>query len=144
MDWDEAEFAINRHFVGPMTLEAPPYASTYLETEPRLMGETTLKVRRIYEMAGLSSPLQGRLPDDHLGIELDAALGLSGMAEAVAAEEPRALWRYFLHEHLGVWLPRFIERARNAGTRHPAVDLALAHLETWLDQQDITEEGVTQ
>ncbi|HCY85259.1 MAG TPA: cytoplasmic chaperone TorD family protein [Desulfobacteraceae bacterium] len=143
-DWDEAEFAFNRLFVGPMALQAPPYASAYLETEPRLMGESTLKIRRIYEMAGLSSPLQGRLPDDHIGVELDAALGLSNMAQTLDAEEPRVLWRYFLHEHLSAWLPQFIDRARRAEAGHPAVDLALDHLETWLNRQQSKEEGKIQ
>ncbi|WP_320042773.1 molecular chaperone TorD family protein [uncultured Desulfobacter sp.] len=136
-DWDEAEFAFNRLFVGPMALQAPPYASIYLSTDPRLMDDITLKVRRIYEMAGLESPLQGRLPDDHLGVELDAALGLSARAEDLDEEEPRALWDYFLHEHLGGWLPQFINRVRRAEANHPAVDLALDHLEAWLAHQDI-------
>lgn len=145
MDWDQAEFTFNRLFVGPMALQAPPYASAYLETEPRLMGQTTIQVRRIYDMAGLGSPLQGRLPDDHIGVELDAALGLSAMARELEAEEPRALWAYFLHEHLGAWIPRFIERARRAEAGHPAVDLALDHLEEWLHRQHIKqEEGMTQ
>lgn len=143
-DWDEAEFAFNRLFVGPMALQAPPYASAYLETEPRLMGESTLKIRRIYEMSGLVSPLQGRLPDDHIGVELDAALGLSCLAQDLDAEEPRALWAYFLHEHLSAWLPQFIDRARRAEAGHPAVELALDHLETWLDCQQQKEEGKNQ
>ena len=143
MDWEAAEFAFNKLFVGPMALQAPPYASAYLETEPQLMGESTLKVRRIYEMAGLSFPLQGRLPDDHVGVELDAALGLSCLAERLEMEEPRALWQYFFHEHLAAWLPQFIKRARKAEAGHPAVDLALDHLEAWLNHQETTKEGLT-
>lgn len=139
---DDLEFAFNRLFVGPMALEAPPYASIYLSSEPRLMDDTTLKVRRIYEMAGLISPLQGQLPDDHIGVELDAALTLSALAEDVDAQEPRALWHYFLYDHLQRWLPGFIDKTRRAQAGHPAVDLALDHLETWLDT--IKEEGKAQ
>lgn len=135
MDWETAEFAFNRLFVGPMAPEAPPYASCYLEEEPRLMGESTLEIRRIYEMAGLSSPLQGSLPDDHLGLELDAALGLASVAATPGMEAPRALWGYFLNTHLKVWVPRFLEKARNADTSHPALDLALNALEDWLALQ---------
>lgn len=144
MDWEEAEFAFNRLFVGPMALQAPPYASYYLEAEPQLMGETTLQVRRLYDMAGLVSPLQGHLPDDHLGLELDAALGLLSMIERLYAEEPRALWHYFLNEHLQIWLPKFISKARNAETRHPAIDLALDYLETWFNDQATKQEGFDQ
>lgn len=54
-------------------------------------------------MGGLVSPLQGRLLDDHLGVELDAALGLLAMREQHQAEEPHALWGYFLTNHLQAW-----------------------------------------
>ena len=144
MDWEEAEFAFNKLFVGPMALQAPPYASYYLEAEPQLMGESTLKVRRLYDMAGLVSPLQGHLPDDHLGVELDAALALLSMAKYLDAEEPRALWHYFLHEHLHTWLPKFINQARNAETGHPVADLALDHLEAWFNDQETKQEGFDQ
>ena len=139
--WEEAEFVFNRLFVGPMALQAPPYASYYLEPEPQLMGKTTLKIRRLYEMAGLVSPLQGSLPDDHLGVELDAALGLLTLAERFDVEEPRALWRYFLHEHLASWVPRFLDQARNAESGHPAIDLALDRLEAWMENQGKEQEG---
>ena len=142
--WEEAEFAFNRLFVGPTALQAPPYASYYLEPEQQLMGKSTLKVRRLYEMAGLVSSLQGFLPDDHLGVELDAALGLLTLAERFDVEEPRALWRYFLHEHLESWVPCFLDQARNAKAGHPAVDLALDRLETWLGDERTKVEGYDQ
>jgi TorA maturation chaperone TorD len=142
--WQEAEFAFNRLFVGPAALQAPPYASCYLEPEQQLMGKSTLKVRRLYEMAGLVSSLQGLLPDDHLGVELDAALGLQALAERFDEEEPRALWRYFLREHLSSWVPLFLDQARNAETGHPAVNLALDRLETWLKDEGIKEKGYDQ
>jgi len=141
MDGDSAEFVFNRLFVGPGALQAPPYASYYLEPEPQLMGPSTLRVRRLYEMAGLVSPLQGHLPCDHLGVELDAALGMQTMAERSGAEEPRALWHYFLNEHLKAWLPSFLDRAHRAEAGHPAVDLALERLEAWLGEQASGEEG---
>lgn len=147
VDWQQAEFVFNKLFVGPAALKAPPYASFYLETEPQLMGESTLRVRRLYEMAGLVSPLQGSLPDDHLGVELDGALGMLTLAERFATQEARALWSYFLHKHMGAWLPLFLNKARNADTGHPAVDLALHRLEEWLrnetkDRRYVTDDRV--
>jgi TorA maturation chaperone TorD len=144
LDWESAEFAFNKLFVGPMALQAPPYASYYLDPEQRLMGESTIRVRRLYEMVGLISPLQGRLPCDHLGVELDASLGMLAMAERSGAEEPRVVWQYFLHEHLQVWLPLFLHQVRNADASHPAVDLALVKLEAWLNDQLRQEEGYDQ
>ena len=143
VDWEAAEFVFNKLFVGPKALQAPPYASYYLEPEPQLMGQSTLRVRRLYEMAGLVSPLEGHLPCDHLGVELDAALGMLAMADRSEAEEPRALWRYFRDEHLKAWIPSFLERARRADDGHPAVDLALDRLEAWLEEQEKREEGHT-
>lgn len=143
VDWEAAEFVFNKLFVGPKALQAPPYASYYLEPEPQLMGQSTLRVRRLYEMAGLVSPLEGRLPCDHLGVELDAALGMLAMAGRPEAEEPRALWRYFRDEHLKAWVPLFLNQARRADDRHPAVDLALDRLEAWLDEEGKKEEGPT-
>lgn len=140
-DREAAEFVFNKLFVGPMALQAPPYASVYLEAEPQLMGQSTLNVRRIYEMAGMASPLEGRLPCDHLGVELDAALGLLKMADRSGAEEPRLLWEYFLNEHLKRWLPMFLDRAKGADAGHPAVDLALEALEAWLDEAGKKKEG---
>lgn len=138
-DWDEAEFSFNRLFVGPKAPEAPPYASFYLESEPQLMGESTFKVSRLYEMAGLVSPLKGQLPDDHLGVELDAAVGLLDIIEKQDAEEPSILWLYFLDDHLAVWLPKFLNQARRANAGHPVVDLALDRLEVWLtDRKTLT------
>jgi putative dimethyl sulfoxide reductase chaperone len=144
MDWDAAEFAFNKLFVGPKSLQAPPYASYYLEPEPQLMGQSTLKVRRLFEMAGLISPLQGHLPCDHLGIELDAALGMMAMAKDSKADEPQALWHYFLNYHLKAWLPLFLEQALQADDRHPAIDLALNRLDRWLNEQEKREEGYDQ
>lgn len=141
MDWDAAEFVFNKLFVGPKSLQVPPYASYYLEPEPQLMGASTLQVRRLYEMAGLISPLQGQIPCDHLGVELDAAMGMISMANHSKADEPRALWRYFLNYHLKVWLPLFLEQTRQADDGHPAVDLALSRLELWLNEQGKEEEG---
>lgn len=145
VNWDAAEFVFNKLFVGPRRLQAPPYASYYIDPEPQLMGPSTLRVRRLYEMAGLISPLQGHLPCDHLGVELDAAVGLLTMIGHSKADEPRALWRYFLNDHLKVWLPLFLDRAHQADDGgHPAVDLALNRLEWWLDEQGKREEGFDQ
>lgn len=108
------------------------------------MGECTLKVRRLYEMTGLTSPLQGRIPDDHLGVELDAARLMLSMIAQFNMEEPRALWRFFLNEHLNTWVPQFLDRARKAESAHPAIDLALNNLEAWLNDQQRQPEGYVQ
>lgn len=107
----------HRLFVGPYKLPAPPYASVYLESEPTVMGPSTLKVLRMYEEAGfLLSPSFKDLPD-HIAAELEFM--------ALLCEEERAAWQRndfplalkllsqeetFLGEHLVRWVPSFASR----------------------------------
>ncbi len=58
-------------FVGPFELQAPPYGSLYLETQKRLMGESTMGVLEMYQRAGLA--LSGDFQDapDHIAAELE-------------------------------------------------------------------------
>ncbi len=134
-DWEQTEFAFNRLFVGPMALEAPPYASIYLENEPQVMGRTTMLARSVYEMIGLVSPWKNTLPDDHVSLELDAALALHRMLLAATPsvrgqlEELRAL---FLEEHLQVWVPRFCARIEAAPSATPVLLCMAAVLRQWL------------
>lgn len=71
-------------FVGPFQLIAAPYGSVYLERQRTVMGESTLKVQKIYEEAGLQ--LDVKEPPDHIAIELEFMYLLcSRQAEAEAA-----------------------------------------------------------
>lgn len=134
-DWRPLEFAFNRLFVGPRAPLAPPFASVYLDPEPQLMGQTTLKVRHLYQMAGLSSPWQGSVPDDHLSLELDAYYQLSSALGRVSSAEGQAVQRYFLEQHLARWLPRFIERVRGAPGLPEAIEFVIKQLDAWLDKE---------
>ncbi|MEW5723943.1 MAG: molecular chaperone TorD family protein [Thermodesulfobacteriota bacterium] len=134
-DWEAVEFAFNRLFVGPMKLAAPPYASVYLDPEPRVMGESTLQARRVYQALGLESPWEGRLPDDHISLELDACLHFQAALAKAPAEELSALWRYFILEHLGTWVPRFVDRVREAPLVPAPIVFVIDQLVAWLDQE---------
>src|SRR5690349_17543560 len=69
-DWSAVEFSFNRLFVGPRALLAPPYASIYLDGDnTRLMNESTMKIRQLYELVGLVSPWLNKIPDDHVALE---------------------------------------------------------------------------
>lgn len=103
-----------RLFVGPYKLPAPPYASLYLESEPTVMGRSTLGVLRMYEDAGfVLSPSFKDLPD-HIAAELEFM--------ALVCEEERRSWKKgdpsgagrflsveerFLSGHLVQWIPKF-------------------------------------
>jgi TorA maturation chaperone TorD len=136
-DWEAAEFVFNRLFVGPAALEAPPYASVYLDAEPVVMGETTRNVREMYASIGLESPWKNQLPDDHVSLELDAALAMNHLAAQSGLAEMREIRMRFL-DHLRAWIPRFVERIRNAPSQHPAIAQAAECLAEWLNSQDAT------
>lgn len=134
------EFAFNRLFVGPAAPFAPPYASVWLDPERRLMGDVTGRVAAVYDTIGLRSPLAGSVPDDHLALELDAALALAAMAGAAPAPLPSQapvalLRRWFVEEHLAQWLPQFIARVDAAADVPPALQHANRCLADWLDDE---------
>jgi len=104
----------HRLFGGPYKLLAPPYASLYLESEPTVMGTSSLEALRIYKEAGfLLSPSYNDLPD-HIATELEFM--------ALLCEEEGRAWQKgdlfqgakllareetFLADHLARWIPKF-------------------------------------
>lgn len=136
IDWEQTIFGFNRLFVGPKALPAPPFASVWLEPEPRLMGASTMEARHVYELLGLSAPLRNKLPDDHISLELDALQLLEG-AGSVQDTEVRAglegIRRYFLKHHVLRWMPRFCEAVLSCPETPEAVSVAAATLQHWLE-----------
>ncbi|MHC4199352.1 MAG: TorD/DmsD family molecular chaperone [Planctomycetota bacterium] len=122
-DLDSLRVDHARLFVGPFRLLAPPYGSVYLEHSDRLMGNSTVDVRRVYNEEGLEVSSQ-EVPD-HVAIELEFAHFLSARAaqaildsaagDAVALAGKR---KGFLAGHLGAWIGEF---AANV-TRHARTD----------------------
>lgn len=142
--WDEEEYLFNRLFVGPGPVSVPPYASVYLGPERRLMGEATLFAREAYAALGLASPWQGALPDDHIGLELDAALAaFAALRQACAAATPSgtprpaaedlaAWWDTFVAGHMAAWVPPFLHALRQAGATSAVMGRACDDLARWL------------
>jgi len=135
--WPEVEYDFNRFFVGPGSVVAPPYASVYLEPEVRLMGASTMHFRKFLQEMHTAVPGDGSLPDDFLPFELDAwvmACDKYSTAEASAVKTLDEACRWLLHDHMGAWIPPFIHRALQGGDMHPALALALAALQFWLEE----------
>lgn len=109
-------------FAGPRPPRAPLYESLYVGHPRRLLTETTLRVREMYECVGFAVKKRNRIPDDHIGYELEFMASLCAR-EACAIEERRVddavLVRLdqelFLREHLSVWSGLFHERVARAG-----------------------------
>ena len=94
----------------------PPYESIYHEDGRRLMGESTVSVKRCYNMFGLGvSQLFKDLPD-HIAAELEFMYFLSfneGKFASDKCDEERRLCidyeKKFLEEHMLRWIPDFVE-----------------------------------
>lgn len=131
-DWDSVAFAFNRLFVGPGPVTAPPYASVYIDNEPFVMGETTLKVRQLYEMIGLTSPWNETVPDDHIALELDACLHMHQGILQSHAPQLDALYDYFLSEHMSRWVPKFVDKVSQADRTPETILWICRQLSQWL------------
>lgn len=134
INWQAEEYAFNRLFVGPQTVPAPPYASVYLEAEPRLMGNAATDMREMLQALGLAAP-EGQ-PDDFIACELEAWGMLTLLLHPERGDDLRAHARealaWLVDEHMARWLPAFVERARKTDAPTPAIQAALRCLEYWL------------
>lgn len=108
-------------FLGPRPPLAPPYESLYIGYPNRLFTDVTRQVRRVYEENGFEVVKRNRVPDDHLGFELEFMARLAAeCAEDLelnaidAARKSLELQKTFLSDHLARWLPLFYERVKDA------------------------------
>jgi TorA maturation chaperone TorD len=81
-----------------------------------MFDKQTAEVREFYQQYGWESKFKGRIPDDHLGIEL---LFLTLMIEkylefddAACAQEMKNEIRRFLNEHILSWVPLWNENVQ--------------------------------
>lgn len=103
-------------FVGPFELLAAPYGSVFIEKNRQLMGETTARVKKFYDDAGLT--VNEKEPPDHVAIELEFMHHLC-MKEAEAASSGnhseaskyREMQVAFFNTALG-WIPDFCSAIR--------------------------------
>lgn len=133
--WQRLEFGFNRLFIGPRSVIAPPYASVYLDEEGYLMGDTTQQVRNLYRMIGLNSPWMGRLPEDHISLELDASLQMRTAIEKTGSSLLVPVYGYFLRDHMGCWIPAFSERIEEAPDLPDPLRLISSLLLQWLCEE---------
>jgi TorA maturation chaperone TorD len=103
-------------FVGPYKLLAPPYGSFYLE-DGKLMGDSTLDVKKWYEKEGLDIVVKDA--PDHIAMELEfmyflitkqiKAIEDSNLQDAQSYMQKQTA---FLQTHLARWLPKFAENVQ--------------------------------
>ncbi len=108
VDWHCVEYDFNRLFVGPDSLTAPPFSSAYIGRERKLMGASSLDVRKIYSSLGMQVPNKGALPDDFISYELDALIILL-TAKPLNVSALQQLVIY----HMIDWIPNFCQTCRS-------------------------------
>ena len=118
----EVEYA--RLFVGPYTLQAPPYGSVYLEPERRIMGNSTMDVINRYRQSGLVVAEDYKDAPDHIAAELEfmhflifRAIDAANRGDADHMVASLNNQQAFLEIHLGAWIHEFAGKViENAST----------------------------
>jgi len=115
-DLDEMKIDYARLFVGPYELLAPPYGSVYLDTERRVMGDSTLEARKMYRDVGVDVADAFRDLPDHIAAELEFMhfLIFKEIEAITRCDANRAMdylekQQVFLEKHLAAWVPRFVQ-----------------------------------
>jgi len=125
-------------FVGPFELQAPPYGSLYLESQKRLMGESTMEVLKMYQRAGVNLSKDFQDAPDHIAAELEfmyflIAKGLRALRKGDETEALASLkWQQEFHDKfLLPWIAPFSERIRTA-SEHEFYTLLADSLSTFI------------
>lgn len=95
-------------FGGSGDSQAPPYESYYMSKEHLLNQEQTLEVKNIYRSYGWKSSVEGQIPDDHIGIEIQF---LNLMLEKYSELDDEACHlelqkdiKKFIEKHIQPWI----------------------------------------
>ncbi|RMH70681.1 MAG: molecular chaperone TorD [Gemmatimonadetes bacterium] len=106
-----------RLFVGPFKLEAPPYGSLYLETEGKVMGDTTMAVKNMYRQYGLEIAEDFKELPDHIAVELEFMYYLGYQASVNGNRETYIqAQRTFLKQYLAPFVFPFCEQIKTNTT----------------------------
>ena len=113
-DLEPLKVDFSKLFIGPYQLSAAPYGSVYLESERKMMGDSTLDVRNRYREAGLDTAKTFKDAPDHISAELEfmyylifkeiEALANSDIETAIGFIRRQ---KSFLEDHLIAWVPEF-------------------------------------
>jgi TorA maturation chaperone TorD len=125
-------------FVGPFELQAPPYGSLYLESQKRLMGESTMGVLEMYQRAGLALSSDFQDAPDHIAAELEFMYFLIAKELQALRKEDRTealgylkMQQEFHDKYLLPWVGPFGERIRTA-SEHGFYTLLADSLSTFI------------
>lgn len=125
-------------FVGPSELKAPPYGSVYLDEERRVMGDSTMKVIKLYEDEGLGRDGNFKELPDHIAVELEFMYYLiykeveaMERADSQTAAQFRKKQEMFLDSFLSKWISPFCQKIKEGtdnGFYHALADCVSAFI----------------
>ena len=118
LDRDAVLRAYARLFVGPFEIQAPPYASHYLEPDRRLMGDVSMWVAEAYAESGLDPAEGPREAPDHVALEWEYLYYLGYQSITLQFPDSCIRAQSFIDEHMIKWIPHFAE-AILASDTHP-------------------------
>jgi TorA maturation chaperone TorD len=111
---EELKVEYARLFIGPYSLLAPPYGSVYLESERKIMGNSTMDVINRYRKAGLIVAKDFKDAPDHIAAELEFMhfLIFKEMEATSQGDVNNIITHFlnqqsFLNDHLGAWVSEF-------------------------------------
>lgn len=106
-DGVEGKLAYTRLFIGSLKMEAPPYASYYLEEGRLLNGAVSVEVRSVYEQFGLQLAPDEVAPADHLRYLLSFLYLLAARFEETGEGAFAEAYEDFRDLYVLSWYPRF-------------------------------------
>ena len=103
------QLAYTRLFIGSFKMEAPPYASYYLEEDHTLNGRAAVEAAAVYAQFGLELDSKEFAPADHLRYLLAFLALLAQRYEETGEEAFAEAYADFRDEYVLSWIDQFQE-----------------------------------
>ncbi len=112
VDRTAEQLAYTRLFIGSLKMEAPPYASYYLEEEHILNGRAAVEVSAIYRQFGLELGPGEIAPPDHLRFLVAFLALLAGRWQETGEEAFAEAYADFRDEYVLLWIDACLDLVR--------------------------------
>ena len=101
------QLAYTRLFIGSFKMEAPPYASYYLEENHTINGQAAVEVAEVYREFGIELDAKEFAPADHLRYLLSFLYLIAARFEETGEEAFAEVYEDFRDEYLLSWIDQF-------------------------------------
>lgn len=101
------QLAYTRLFIGSFKMEAPPYASFYLEEDHTINGRAAVEVAQVYQQFGITLNAREFAPADHLRYLLSFLYLMAARYEETGEEAFAEAYEDFRDDYLLTWIDQF-------------------------------------